>query len=68
MSEARNAPSRQGGSNRLVGVQELADRFGVPVATVYHEWRRWGLHGIKVGRHLRFRERDVETWLDRQAA
>jgi excisionase family DNA binding protein len=68
MSDARSAPGRLGGSNRLVDVQELADSFGVPVATIYHEWRKWGLKGIKVGRHLRFRERDIESWLDKQAA
>jgi excisionase family DNA binding protein len=68
MSEARSAPSRLGGSNKLVGAQELADRFGVPVATIYHEWRAWGLNGLKIGKHLRFRERDIEAWLDRQAA
>jgi hypothetical protein len=68
MSEARSAPSRLGGSNKLVSAQELADRFDVPVATIRHEWRKWGLNGIKIGRHLRFRERDVESWLDRQAA
>jgi predicted DNA-binding transcriptional regulator YafY len=43
MSEARNAPSRLGGSNKLISVQELADRLGVPVATIYHEWRSWSL-------------------------
>jgi excisionase family DNA binding protein len=65
---ASSTTSRIGGSNRLVSAPELADRFNVPVATIYHEWRAWGLKGLKVGKHLRFRERDIDAWLDRRAA
>ncbi|MBO3752569.1 helix-turn-helix domain-containing protein [Streptosporangiaceae bacterium NEAU-GS5] len=55
-----------GGSNRLLSVAELADFLGVPKKTVYACWRTWGLTGYRVGRHLRFRARQVEDWLDRQ--
>jgi excisionase family DNA binding protein len=57
----RTAPV--GGSNRLLSVEELAAYLGVPKKTVYGCWRRWGLRGYRVGRYLRFRERDVEEWL-----
>jgi excisionase family DNA binding protein len=55
-----------GGSNRLLSVAELAVYLGVPKKTVYACWRAWGLPGYRVGRHLRFRARQVEDWLDRQ--
>jgi excisionase family DNA binding protein len=47
--------------------QELADHLGVPVRTVY-AWRTRGQGpvGTKVGRHVRYRDRDVEVWLERQ--
>lgn len=57
-----------GGSNRLMSVQEVADYLGVPKTTIYDRWKEWGLPAHRVGRHLRFRERNVETWLERQAA
>ena len=57
----RTAPV--GGSNRLLSVEELAAHLGVPKKTVYDCWRQWGLRGYRVGRHLRFRERHVEEWL-----
>jgi excisionase family DNA binding protein len=53
--------------NRLVTVEELADYLGVPVATIYAwRYRREGPLGFRVGKHLRFRWRDVEEWIDHQ--
>jgi excisionase family DNA binding protein len=52
-----------GGSNRLLSVEELAAYLGVPKKTVYGCWRHWGLRGYRVGRYLRFRQRQVEEWL-----
>jgi excisionase family DNA binding protein len=51
--------------NALLSPQQLADYLGVPVATVYR-WRHesTGPRGIKVGKHVRYRQRDVETWLE----
>ena len=57
-----------GGSNRMLDAQEVADLLGVPKATIYDEWRKWGLNGYRIGRHLRFREREVEAWIASQAA
>jgi excisionase family DNA binding protein len=57
----RTAPV--GGSNRLLSVEELAAYLGVPKKTIYGRWRQWGLRGYRVGRHLRFRQRHVEEWL-----
>jgi excisionase family DNA binding protein len=44
-------------------VEELAAYLGVPKKTVYGCWRQWGLRGYRVGRYLRFREQQVEEWL-----
>lgn len=53
-----------GGSNRLVGCREVAEFLSVPERTVRENWRRWGLKAHKVGRAIRFRERDVEAYLE----
>lgn len=50
---------------KLLTVRELADYLQVPPQTVY-TWRHRGEGppAIKVGRrHLRFREEDVQAWL-----
>jgi predicted DNA-binding transcriptional regulator AlpA len=56
------------GPERLLTVDEVACWLGKPKATLY-VWRTRGLapRGIKVGNVLRYRRRDVEAWLDRQA-
>jgi excisionase family DNA binding protein len=61
-------PGSLGGSNHLLTVEEVADYLGVPKKTVYACWRGWGLRGYRIGRHLRFRVRHVEEWLERQEA
>ncbi len=51
--------------NTLLSPQQLADYLGVPLATIYR-WRYEGTgpRGIKVGKHVRYRQRDVEAWLE----
>ena len=58
----------KGGSNKLISSEELAEDLGVNVETVYRQWKSWGLKGYRVGRQLRFRERDIESWLESKAA
>jgi excisionase family DNA binding protein len=50
--------------DRLLSVQDLSATLQVPVATIYR-WRytEGGPPGIRVGRHVRYREADVEAWL-----
>jgi excisionase family DNA binding protein len=53
-----------------MSVQERADYLDVPVKTIY-AWRYHdvGPRGFRIGRHLRFRWHDVQTWLaDRMRA
>lgn len=42
----------------------MAEWLGVPIATVY-QWRTkgYGPKGVKIGRHVRYRLSDVESWL-----
>ena len=51
----------------LLSVAELAAFLGVPVATIYR-WRhqRQGPVGYRIGRHVRYRARDIEQWLETQ--
>jgi excisionase family DNA binding protein len=55
-----------GGSNKLLSAAETAELLGVHRETLYREWEKWGLRGIRVGRSIKFRERDIESWLARQ--
>jgi excisionase family DNA binding protein len=52
---------------QLLTVEELADFLQIPQTTIY-AWRhrRKGPDAIRVGRHLRFRITDIESWLDKQ--
>ena len=52
----------------LLTAQDVADYLGVPLATLY-QWRTKGTapRAVKVGRHIRFRQEDVEAWCERNA-
>ncbi|MFF7021443.1 helix-turn-helix domain-containing protein [Streptomyces klenkii] len=54
----------QGGSNRLLTPEEVAGWLKVSETTVKNKYRTWGLKPQKVGRLLRFRERDIVAYLD----
>lgn len=50
-----------------IGVEDLAAELGVPVRTIY-TWRAKG-RGPRAGtfgKHLRFRRRDVDAWIESQ--
>jgi excisionase family DNA binding protein len=52
----------------LLSPATLAAYLDVPVKTIY-VWRTNGTgpRGIRVGKHVRYRQADVDAWLDRQA-
>jgi predicted DNA-binding transcriptional regulator AlpA len=55
---------------RLLSASDVAEWLGIPVASLYsqrYHGRAPGALGIRVGRHLRFRRVDVETWFETQA-
>jgi excisionase family DNA binding protein len=57
-----------GGSNRLLSTREAAEMLGISRQTLYNNWRSWGLKSVKVGGALKFRVRDIEAWLEANAA
>lgn len=58
------APQPPSVAERLLSVEELADYLEVPVKTIY-TWRHrnTGPKGFRVGKHVRFRWRDVQAWV-----
>lgn len=49
----------------LMTLQEVATMLKVPIQTMYGwRYRGEGPRGMRVGRHVRYRRRDVERWLD----
>ena len=51
--------------DRLWTTRELADYLMKPLGTLYGwRYRGEGPPAIKVGRELRYRESDVQDWLD----
>jgi excisionase family DNA binding protein len=55
-------------TNRLMTTSEVADYLAVPVTTLYR-WRGTGEgpRALRIGKHLRFRVEDLNTWLDCRA-
>lgn len=56
-------------SDDLMKPEEVAAMLGVPVGTLYQwRYRSEGPPSMKVGRHVRYRRRAVEAWLDELTA
>lgn len=67
MPLASSPPGTTQDRRPLAGPEELSDFLRVPVKTLY-QWRHRGIgpKGTKVGRHIRYRWKEVEAWLDSQ--
>lgn len=50
-------------AERLMSVNELAEFLGLHRATVSRCWHAWGLTGYRIGKFVKFRQREVEAWL-----
>ena len=57
-----------GGSNRMLSARDVAAILAVPERTVRENWREWKLPAYRIGKHLRWKEREVYAWIDRNAA
>jgi excisionase family DNA binding protein len=57
-----------GGSNRMLSARDVAAILAVPERTVREKWREWELPAYRIGKHLRWKEREVYAWIDRNAA
>lgn len=53
-------------TNRLLSVDEVAMFLGVKRDTVYKLIDRNGLPGFKVGRLWKFRQEDMDAWVNKQ--
>lgn len=53
-----------GGSNRMISLRDTAERLGVTPDSFYKTWRRWGIPAYRIGKAIKFRERDIEHWLE----
>jgi excisionase family DNA binding protein len=53
----------------LLRPEDVAAYLGVPVKTLY-SWRHVGRgpRASRVGKHLRYRQEDVDRWLEEQAS
>jgi predicted DNA-binding transcriptional regulator AlpA len=49
---------------KLLSIQDLADFLSIPVLTIY-QWRskHKGPRAMRIGRHLRWDDREVTAWL-----
>lgn len=56
-------PRVLGGSTKLLGAAEAAERIHVPVSRLYRRWQEWGMPGFHVGRSLVFYERELDAWV-----
>lgn len=65
MSANREKSLLSGGAEALATIREVAAFLKVPPKTLYR-WRYLGVgpRAYRVGKHLRFRWEDVETWLE----
>jgi len=62
--EQRRHPDR---SDEWMSPLELSERLGIPLGTIY-QWRvrQLGPKAHKFGRHVRYRESNVEIWITEQ--
>jgi excisionase family DNA binding protein len=52
-------------ADQLMTIEEVATFLRVPVGTLY-QWRYKGTgpKSVRVGRHVRYRQNDVQSWLE----
>jgi excisionase family DNA binding protein len=43
----------------MLSARDVAAILAVPERTVRDKWREWGLQAYRIGKHLRWKERDV---------
>jgi excisionase family DNA binding protein len=51
-----------------LSLDDIAEELGIPLRTIYAQRSRGiGPRGYRIGKHVRVRRSDLDTWLDRQA-
>ena len=66
--QAASKKGTLGGSNQLLSSRDVAAILAIPERTVRDRWKEWGLQAYRIGKHLRWKERDVYAWIERQSA
>lgn len=51
---------------RLLTAEEVAQQLQVPTSWVYGQARAGRFPHVKAGRYVRFDQRDVDAWIERQ--
>jgi excisionase family DNA binding protein len=56
-------------TNKLLSIEDLSDYLGIPENTLY-QWRTkgYGPAGFRVGKYVRYRPEDVDSWIEAQGA
>jgi len=50
----------------LLTPREVSEKLRVKLSTIYHWVQTRAIPFFKIGRHIRFRVRDLEKWLEKQ--
>lgn len=58
-SDLRTPKGTLGGSNRMLSARDVAAILAISERTGRDKWKEWGLPAYRVGKHFRWRERDV---------
>jgi len=53
--------------DKLLTTQEIAEVLGVKPSTIYQYTHQGYIPHVKIGKFVRFREKDVERWVERKA-
>lgn len=69
LRSTRSAAAVPGMRQPLLHVEDVAEYYGVPVATLY-QWRHRGIgpKSAKIGRHVRYRVEDVDAYFEAQSS
>jgi excisionase family DNA binding protein len=74
MTPAQPSPATQpqatADSGPMLSAAQVAALLGgdISARTVRAYWREWNLQAYRVGKHLRWKEHDVRTWIDQHPA
>ena len=47
----------------LLTPEEVSEKLKVKLSTIYHWGQRRTIPSVKIGKHLRFRIRDIDRWI-----
>jgi len=54
------------GRERLLTPKDVSEMLQIRLSTIYHWVQTRAIPFFKIGRHIRFKVRDLEKWLEKQ--